>query len=136
MRVRTPAESVFEFLADPERYGYPAGTTITKDPPGTTDAGTRFDIRPRRFSATWEIKAYEPPTRLVIVSSDGRHELTSTYLLETAGDTTIIRFDVPRSGHSRFELLDAIDHLYQVPLLWLSIRRLERLLRRALERPA
>ncbi len=43
MRVRAPASAVFDYLGDPERHGYLAGTTIIKDPPGEVGLGTHFE---------------------------------------------------------------------------------------------
>jgi hypothetical protein len=135
--VRAPANLVFEFLADPERYAFPAGTTFSKDPEGLTELGSVFTISDerKRVTYTWKVVQFERPSRLAWAVSRSGAALVTTMSITETGDHTLVVSEAPLPRSSRFAVIDTVGYLVVLPILWLGRRRMERLLRSALEPP-
>ncbi|MFI7448528.1 SRPBCC family protein [Nonomuraea sp. NPDC049714] len=111
--INRPAREVFRYLADLEnlpRWNYAIAETrkISPGPPahGSTYLQTR--TLPRPMQETLEISRYEPDRLLAVTGGFGDLEGTSTYTLESNGETTRLTNEIELVGRGLLRAFSAL----------------------------
>ncbi|MGN9789414.1 SRPBCC family protein [Nonomuraea sp. ZG12] len=111
--INRPAREVFRYLADLEnlpRWNYAIAETrkISPGPPARGSTYLQTRTLPRPMQETLEISRYEPSRLLAITGGFGDLEGTSTYTLESNGETTRLTNEIELVGRGLLRAFSAL----------------------------